>query len=177
MLLHVVARFPVVIALLWLFLTAVAQALPKGTSSRFRLTASWVPEWRLFAPEPAKADYILIVRGKDDRGEVSSLHLCGPPPRRWSQAFWNPEGRQFKILRDMMEDLSRCMVQYSRTDSGVPVGVPSSAPYVALQTLAERQNPSRRIQFGILSLSWSGDGRPIEEIIFLSRWHEREKGG
>lgn len=92
----------------WALATVLVQ-VPSLTDvvRRYDLLAM-VPEWRFFAPNPARGDYHLLFR---DFLDADCCTMWTEVPvggtRRWWNVFWNTSKRANKALFDAVTELAR----------------------------------------------------------------------
>jgi hypothetical protein len=67
-----------------------------------------VPDWRFFAPTPAKLDYHVLYRDRLVDGTMSDwTELQFGRPRRWYCFVWNPYRRDRKGMFDLVTEMAR----------------------------------------------------------------------
>ncbi|WP_019202182.1 DUF5819 family protein [Tsukamurella sp. 1534] len=65
-----------------------------------------IPNWRFFAPEPARHDFHVVYRVATAGGTVSPWADASPPAaRRWRHAVFFPERRRDKALSDVCTEV------------------------------------------------------------------------
>lgn len=99
----------VVLALgLWITVTALSQH-PQRAFDRFRdydPTSVYLPNWRFFAPEPARNDYEIGYRVKHVNGEVSAWSPARSfTERKPHHLLWFPKRREDKAVFDVVSRL------------------------------------------------------------------------
>lgn len=98
----------------WVLATAASQhphRLFDGLR-RFDVTGLILPNWRFFAPEPAKHDFHLLHRVLTADGEQTGWEETTPiAPRRWSQALFFADRRQEKSMFDVANELVTVMAK------------------------------------------------------------------
>ncbi|BDH59119.1 hypothetical protein [Tsukamurella sp. PLM1] len=73
-----------------------------------------IPNWRFFAPEPARHDFHVVHRVVAADGSVGEWRDTAPSePRRWRHAVYFPERRRDKALSDICTEVG---VRASRGD-------------------------------------------------------------
>jgi hypothetical protein len=95
---------------LWFVVTAASQH-PNTMFDRFRVydrAGLLIPNWRFFAPEPARHDFhvlhrVLTADGIETPWEETSRFV----PRSWTHAVWFPGQRRHKAIFDICHDLVR----------------------------------------------------------------------
>lgn len=66
-----------------------------------------IPNWRFFAPTPARHDFHLLYRTLSDSGERSQWKAASRiNPRAWSQVVWFPGRRQEKAVFDICTEIT-----------------------------------------------------------------------
>jgi hypothetical protein len=97
---------------LWFVVTAASQH-PNNLFDRLReydKSSLLIPNWRFFAPEPARHDFHVLHRVLSVDGvETPWVETSRIAPRVWTQAFWHPGGRGHKAVFDVCHDLVRHM--------------------------------------------------------------------
>lgn len=92
----------------WFTLTAASQH-PNRTFDRFRRydrSGLLIPNWRFFAPEPARHDFEILHRVLTAEGEETPWRETRQVPRRtWAQAIWFPTHRRDKSVFDTCHEL------------------------------------------------------------------------
>jgi hypothetical protein len=95
---------------LWFTATAASQH-PNTMFDRLRnydRAGLLIPNWRFFAPEPARHDFhvlhrVLTADGVETPWDETSRFV----PRAWSHALWFPRQRRHKAIFDVCHDLVR----------------------------------------------------------------------
>ncbi|MER6915076.1 hypothetical protein ABT354_25655 [Streptomyces sp. NPDC000594] len=92
----------------WLLLSLVSQH-PHQVFDRFRRydkVGLLIPNWRFFAPQPARHDFHLLFRTIADDGTESDWQAATRIHRRdWAQVVWFPGRRQEKAIFDICSEL------------------------------------------------------------------------
>jgi hypothetical protein len=92
----------------WFALTAASQH-PNRTFDRFRRydrSGLLIPNWRFFAPEPARHDFQVLHRVLPAEGEETPWQESRDvAPRSWAQAVWFPTHRRDKSIFDTCHEL------------------------------------------------------------------------
>ncbi|MYT77496.1 hypothetical protein YW3DRAFT_06484 [Streptomyces sp. MnatMP-M77] len=92
----------------WLLLSLVSQH-PHQVFDRFRRydkVGLLIPNWRFFAPQPARHDYHLLFRTIAADGTESDWQAATQIHRRdWAQVVWFPGRRQEKAIFDICSEL------------------------------------------------------------------------
>lgn len=93
---------------LWFTATALSQH-PNRSFDRLRTLDPFgvvLPNWRFFAPEPARHDFGLLHRVLTADGRRTPwVETTSILPRRWSQVVWFPSRREDKALFDIYSRL------------------------------------------------------------------------
>lgn len=116
----------------WLLLTLVRAA---GYAHLVKLRVPRVvwallPNWNLFAPKPAVADYYVYYRDQWGAAEPGPWQLAqGPVARKWSHGLWNPGKVQAKAVFDLVQQLARGIMEM---EEGGEEKLLQSAPYQRL---------------------------------------------
>ena len=122
-----------------------------------------VPDWRFFAPTPARHDYHLLFRDRLSDGAVTEWQeISIGRHRRWYGFLWNPHRRDRKALFDLTTELARVAL-----DEG-PDAVPGSISYLTLLTYVSdlpRWSPSVMTQFCILASDARANNLPPEPVL------------
>ena len=141
-------------------------SLQRGIRNRDLLAL--IPEWRFFAPMPARHDYVLLYRDLDTDRVWGSWHeLVAASPRRWWNCVWNPKKRGNKGLFDLATELSRRV-------EGKDPAIELSSPYLALLntvSLEPRLVQPIQTQFMILMQSAIQAGAK-QQVLYLSGFHD-----
>lgn len=91
------------------FWATVASSHPSDMFSRVRRLDRLglvLPNWRFFAPHPARVDYALIYRVEDGDGTPSPWrYVMEPILRSWEHTVWFPSRRRSKALFDVVAEL------------------------------------------------------------------------
>jgi hypothetical protein len=119
----------------WIGATAASQH-PQRAFDRLRERdplGLLVPNWRFFAPEPAKHDFHLLHRVLGQDGTASEWReTTRIAPRRSTHAAWFPERRRDKAVFDICNELIMLLA--------IPtVDLPATAPFGLLRDAVEVQ--------------------------------------
>jgi hypothetical protein len=122
-----------------------------------------VPDWRFFAPTPAKLDYHLLYRDRLADGTATDwTEVSVTPARRWYCCLWNPFRRDRKALFDLTTEIARIAVY-----DGARY-VPGSVAYLALLSYISalpRLPGSIMTQFCLMASDPSEVLKPPEPVI------------
>jgi hypothetical protein len=103
----------------WVLVTGLSQH-PNRAFDRFRKfdrTATAIPNWRFFAPEPAVHDFRVLHRHLDADGTVSAWRETTVLHRRVArQMVWFPDRRRDKAISDICNEV---ITQLNSTDLDV----------------------------------------------------------
>jgi hypothetical protein len=103
----------------WVLVTGLSQH-PNRAFDRFRKfdrTATAIPNWRFFAPEPAVHDFRVLHRHLDRTGAVSPWRETTSLHRRTAgQMVWFPDRRRDKAISDICNEV---ITQLNSTDIDV----------------------------------------------------------
>lgn len=153
----------------WLVTSVLNQHPDVFVFSRLRRldpTATLLPNWRFFAPNPATKDYHLLhrlLKADGTPGEWSET--IKTPPRHWLQMFWFPDRRQGKGLYDICSVLVRHMNDRHVTKAA---GYRKLRDLVSVHAAAGHEGPTPQ-GFQFLLLSHTGfDDEPEPVHLFAS---------
>jgi hypothetical protein len=140
----------------WFLATAASQH-PHRAFDRFRdydPTGLFVPNWRFFAPEPARHDFHVLHRVLTADGEQTPWReTTSISPRAWRHMAWFPDRRRDKAVFDVCNELILLLA--------IPnVRIERSAPFELLRDAVELE--VRREYAG---------GRPPQGFQFLVARH------
>jgi hypothetical protein len=153
----------------WLVVTLLSQH-PNRVFDRLRSLdpiGMMIPNWRFFAPFPARHDYHVLYRTLSVSGEQSEWKQASSiTPRAWSHAAWFPKRREEKGIFDLCVSL----------DSAERLDDPEQSPaYCLLRDFVARrireEDPVRTqlSGFQFLLVQYSGyDDSESPEYIFAS---------
>jgi hypothetical protein len=158
----------------WVLVTGLSQH-PNRAFDRFRKfdrTATAIPNWRFFAPEPAVHDFRVLHRHLDGTGAVSPWRETTALHRRTAaQVVWFPDRRRDKAISDICNEV---ITQLNSTD----IDVTRLPAYRLLRDLvgmvltAEAPGPSVGFQF-LVARNGGYDESIEPEYLFASpfeRW-------
>jgi hypothetical protein len=128
-----------------------------------------IPNWRFFAPIPARRDYHLEYRLMTNTARVTRWQRVTllPDQRNW-WVIWNPRKRVRKSFNTAVRRIVR------RLRSGYSAAATSVSYLQILHYLehADFSAKSRRVQFRIVTCQdFAGD--PRLRLVFTSSWHVR----
>jgi hypothetical protein len=137
----------------WVLVTGLSQH-PNRAFDRFRKfdrTATAIPNWRFFAPEPAVHDFRVLHRHLDGTGAASSWRETTSLHRRTvGQMVWFPDRRRDKAISDICNEV---ITQLNSTD----IDVTRLPAYRLLRDLVGT----------VLAAEAPGDGPPAVGFQFL----------
>src|ERR1700733_14202562 len=99
---------------LWLLLTFIAQTSPKKIIRlRSKDVFHLIPNWRFFAPVPARKDYHLEYREQDARFETTKWNriMFSPPRTAWC-ILWYPQKRYRKAFNTCVRRIIKMQKEY-----------------------------------------------------------------
>lgn len=151
---------------------SILQQMDKKTAALRRVdpTGIVVPNWRFFAPTPARHDYNVLYRdklgdGKLTRWQEKELTL----ERNVRQMIWHPHRRMEKALFDVASELfqlSEVMKQ--------PEQIQFTVPYLSLLNFVTHQVPhdlsATHVQF-LIANSAAHEETVEPRMLFLSELH------
>lgn len=153
---------------LWLAMTVGLQ-LPKVRPwLRSKDWAVVVPEYRFFAPTPARGDFHLVFRDYFADGQTTEwTELLTIGPRHLHHVVWNPSKRERKALFD-------AVVQILDAKPKNPAMLAVTVPYLLLldhvSSIARTVHPTAT-QFAVMhSDGWFGEQAP--EALLVSGMHK-----
>ncbi|WP_329410292.1 hypothetical protein OG563_47030 [Nocardia vinacea] len=91
----------------WFLATALSQH-PHPMFQRLRQadpTALLIPNWRFFAPEPARSDFHVLYRLDTTGSTTAWTDIPAAAPRIWRETVWFPRRRHDKALFDICADI------------------------------------------------------------------------
>ena len=154
----------------WVASTLVAQISPPTYARIAKVDpfGSMIPNWRFFAPNPAKHDYRVAYRclyHDGTEGTWDDSEDC--EPRKWTHGFWFPDRRRNKAISDTSSNLLRAI-------SANRYGAERSAEYQLLcqwikKVAVERSSkPVEGVQFSI-ARDPGFDDNDYALFLFISR--------
>ena len=163
----------ILVLAVWLVTSLCAQ-FKTGFMSRLRGQDLFhlIPNWRFFAPVPARRDYHLEYRTRSREGRVSRYERIELLRERdWVTTVWNPRKRLRKAFNTSVRRIVRCRLRFGETSSLRCVAYLRLLNY--LQGIATDSN-GYALQFRIVSAAdFADDPRP--RLTFRSDWHLIEK--
>jgi len=141
-----------------------------GPVSRFRSHDVFhlLPNWRFFAPVPARRDYHLEYRTRCAKGVVSKYQrVIFLQERNWLTTFWHPRKRLRKSFNTSIRRILRCKARFGETASL------RCLAYLHLLNYLENsvtRNTERAFQFRIITSADYADD-PTIRLVLRSDWH------
>lgn len=157
------------------FIASVVSQHPQRIFDRLRRvepTGLALPDWRFFAPEPARYDFVVLYRMlRADGSETPWQALAEPKPRIPRHAVWFPERRLDKALHDLCDRLTQQLNVFG--DDGT-----DALEYTLLSGLIRRRveesadgDRPRGFQFLIARSSGYDEGED-PKYLYLSRFEK-----
>ena len=155
----------------WFALTVAQQAdRPLALGTRIDPTAMAIPNWRFFAPTPARHDFNVLYRDKLDDGSLTPWREQEVVINRTLlQMVWHPGRRMEKALFDVASELLKATEQVPE-----PERIQLTVPYLALLNFATNQvvHHPRATQVQFLIAQSAGHDTTVEpRMLFLSDFH------
>jgi hypothetical protein len=127
-----------------------------------------IPNWRFFAPVPARRDYHLEYRTRSRAGRISSYRRIEfLRERDWVTTLWNPSKRLRKAFNTSVRRIVRCRSRFGERASLRCVAYLRLLNY--LQSITADPN-GYALQFRIVSAAdFASD--PRIQLTFRSEWH------
>ncbi|MFF5986749.1 hypothetical protein [Prauserella flavalba] len=155
----------------WYALSVCQQAdRPLPIAKRIDPTAMAIPNWRFFAPTPARHDFNVLYRDKLADGTLTSWREQVIVKERtlW-QMVWHPVRRMEKALFDVASELLKVS-----EDVGAPERVQLTVSYLALLNFVTNEvtHHPDAVQVQFLIAQSTGHEESIEpRMLFLSDFH------
>ncbi|WP_019806229.1 hypothetical protein [Saccharomonospora halophila] len=156
----------------WYALTVCQQAdRPPALAKRLDPTAMAIPNWRFFAPTPARHDFNVLYRDELADGTRTPWREHEiVAERTLPQMLWHPVRRMEKALFDVASELLKATESVPD-----PSRIPLTVSYLALLNFATNQVPHHpdavRVQF-LIAQSAGHDERVEPRMLFLSDVHD-----
>lgn len=155
----------------WFVMTVAQQAnKPLAISKRIDPTSMGIPNWRFFAPTPARHDFNVLYRDKLADGTLTPWREQQiSKDRTLLQMFWHPHRRMEKALFDVASELLAASDKVTSLER-----VQLTVSYLALLNFVtnqvEHQAGAHQVQF--LIAQSAGHDESIEpRMLFLSDFH------
>lgn len=128
-----------------------------------------IPNWRFFAPSPARRDYHLEYRLMTSTARITKWRrVILLPERRTWRFLWHPKKRVRKAFNTAVRRITRKM-RSGQTDVSTCV---SYLQILHLLQHSELAGKSRRLQFRIVSAQDYAQDQRVR-LVFISSWHAR----
>lgn len=156
---------------LWWVISALGQRKsPRVSAIKANDVLHLIPNWRFFAPSPARRDYYLEYRLKTLESETPRWRrVMLSCDRSFWCIVWNPEKRIRKAFTTSVRRITRLMRAH-----GFEVAARSLAYMHLLNYLQNRQAAAKgnQLQFRIVAAQDFADEVRIS-LVFTSSWHVR----
>lgn len=143
---------------------------PHPIARRIDPTAMAIPNWRFFAPTPARHDFNVLHREKLADGSLTPWHEQEiSADRTLLQMIWHPGRRMEKALFDVATELLKATENVAQVER-----IPLSVPYLALLNFVTNQvnHHPASVQVQFLIAQSAGHEADIEpRMLFLSDFH------
>lgn len=158
----------------WFGLSVLQQLDRREVPSRVDPTSMMIPNWRFFAPVPARHDFDVLHRSRDAHGEVTPWREESfTVPRAVLQVLWHPRRRIEKAIFDVASEL----FQVSR-DLRDPRAIQLSVSYLSLLNHVSHRvrhpTGAREVQF-LVGRSAAYEPTIDPQLLFLSEWHRLDE--
>ena len=155
----------------WFALTLCQQAnRPHPLGKRIDPTSMAIPNWRFFAPTPARHDFNVLYRDKLANGELTPWREQEiSKDRTLLQMVWHPARRMEKALFDVASELLQASEKVKEVER-----VQLTVSYLALLNFVTNQVEHHRegVQVQFLIAQSAGHDESIEpRMLFLSDFH------
>jgi len=153
----------------WLLLSVAGQfKRPALTAIRYRDVLHLIPNWRFFAPVPARRDYHLEYRLRNAQSQPTRWKRVELLSRRTHWCFfWYPEKRLRKSFNTSVRRLTRIRREYGYDSAA------RSLAYLHLLNFLQSnaQLKGEALQFRIITCQ---DFAPAPlRLVFTSNWHKQ----
>lgn len=154
----------------WFGLSVLQQMDRTRLPRRVDPTSMVIPNWRFFAPVPARHDFNVLYRGRDFAGTVGDWQEESfTVPRALAQVFWHPKRRVEKAIFDVASELFQVSGELKD-----PRAIQLSVAYLSLLNYLTKgiDHPEGRaeVQF-LIARSALHEPRVEPQLLFLSEWH------
>lgn len=157
------------------FVASILSQHPQRIFDRLRRaepTGVALPDWRFFAPEPARYDFVVLYRTlRADGTETPWQAVAEPKPRTLRHAVWFPERRLDKAVHDLCDHLTQQLNVFGDDGTGAPA-------YALLSGMVRRKvdesatgDRPRGFQFLIARSSGYDEGEE-PRYMYLSRFEK-----
>jgi hypothetical protein len=139
-------------------------------TSRFRSSDifHFLPNWRFFAPVPARRDYHLEYRTRSSKGVVSKYQrMMLLEERSWLTTIWHPRKRLRKTFNTSIRRILCCRTRFGEAASLRCVAYLQLLNYLENSVASDTETA---FQFRIItSIDYADD--PTIRLALLSDWH------
>lgn len=155
----------------WFGLSVLQQMERTTLARKVDPTSMAIPNWRFFAPVPARHDFNVLHRDRLADGTVTSWREEElAVPRSTTQVLWHPRRRVEKALFDVASELFQVS---ERVDDRRAIQL--SVSYLSLLNHVTHRVPhhpgTTAVQFLVArSAAYEDDVPP--QLLFLSEWHD-----
>lgn len=160
----------------WFGLSVLQQMERTTLARKVDPTSMAIPNWRFFAPVPARHDFNVLHRDRLPDGTVTSWREEElAVPRATTQILWHPRRRVEKALFDVASELFQVSEQVEDRRA-----IQLSVSYLSLLNHVTHRVPhhpdTTAVQFLVArSATYEEDVPP--QLLFLSEWHELRRTG
>jgi hypothetical protein len=154
----------------WFGLSVLQQCDKPELGRKVDPTSMAIPNWRFFAPTPARHDYNVLYRERLTDGTVTSwreqeIALA----RNLRQIMWHPNRRLEKALFDVASELFRLSRDIKDT-SRIKLTVPYLSLLNYVSHKVDHHEGAVEVQF-LIANSCGHDETVEPRMLFLSEWH------
>lgn len=154
----------------WFGLSVLQQMDKPELGRKVDPTSMAIPNWRFFAPMPARHDYNVLYRDRLSDGTVTNwreeeIALT----RNLRQVMWHPNRRLEKALFDVASELFRISKEIKDTPR-----IKLTVPYLALLNYVTNKvgHGDGAVEVQFLIANSAGHEEEVEpRMLFLSEWH------
>ncbi|EIE98540.1 hypothetical protein [Saccharomonospora glauca] len=156
---------------LWFGLSVTQQTgRPHPLAKRIDPTAMAIPNWRFFAPTPARHDFNVLYRDRLRNGELTPWREQEiTKDRTLRQMLWHPDRRMEKALFDVASELLQSREQIQEAER-----IQLTVPYLAMLNFVsyqvEHHPDAVAVQF-LIAQSAGHDESVEPTMLFLSEFH------
>jgi hypothetical protein len=159
----------------WYGLSVLQQMEKTKLARKVDPTSMAIPNWRFFAPLPARHDYNVLHRDRLRDGTVTEWREESlATPRSISQVLWHPRRRVEKTLFDVASELFQVSKEIDD-----PRRIQLTVSYLSLLNHIANRVPhadeTESIQF-LVAHSAAHEERVEPQLLFLSEWHALRAG-
>lgn len=154
----------------WFGLSVLQQMDRTTWPRRVDPTSMMIPNWRFFAPVPARHDYNVLYRSRSALDKVGEWHEESfTVPRALGQVFWHPARRREKAIFDVASELFQVSPELKD-----PRAIQLSVSYLSLLNYLSRNvvHPPDQVDVQFLVARTALHEPKVEpQLLFLSEWH------